>query len=65
MIENLLLKADSQQFSLLNFFVMLSAAKTSESDTPSVFCCVIANVFANSDAFAALSMTKNMVKNYL
>jgi hypothetical protein len=45
-------------FSLLNFFVMLSAAKTSESDTPSVFYRKTAHVFDYSDAFAALSMTK-------
>jgi DNA polymerase III delta prime subunit len=36
---------------------MLSAAKTSESDTPSVFYCEIAPVFDNSDAFTALRMT--------
>jgi hypothetical protein len=37
---------------------MLSAAKTSESDTPSVFYREIADVFDNSDVFAALNMTK-------
>jgi hypothetical protein len=37
---------------------MLSAAKTSESDTPSVFSPKTAHVFGNSDVFAALNMTK-------
>jgi hypothetical protein len=37
---------------------MLSAAKTSEFDTPSVFSRKTDHVFDNSDVFAALNMTK-------
>jgi hypothetical protein len=37
---------------------MLSAAKTSEFDSPPVFYREIAHVFDNSDVIAALNMTK-------